>query len=146
MGGPPHPPLGRADGVDVRDPQTSAGDRSAGIRTRLIEIAGGEPSGPERDLLARLLTSFTTKTPPALDRLAQLLRAGEVTAVQHQAHGLKGSASNLGIVALAGLLAEIEYEARAGRLPDPDVALTALRHEYEQVAPVCAAVVAGLTR
>ncbi|MFG1604433.1 Hpt domain-containing protein [Actinoplanes sp. NPDC049265] len=125
----------------MTDPQ----DRAAAIRARLAEISGGEPTGPERELLARLLRSWLTKTPAAVDRLAGLLEQEDIPAIRDQAHALKGSATNLGITALAGLFAAIEQEARTGRRPDPHSTLAAVRQEYATVEPICAGIAADLS-
>ena len=50
---------------------------------------------------------------------------------------LKGSATNIGVTALAHLLDEVEAEARAGRLPSNPNSIAAIRTEYDRVAPVC---------
>lgn len=115
------------------------------IRARLAEIGGDEPTGPERQLLARLLRSWITKTPAAVDRLAELVHDADLAAVRDQAHLLKGSAANLGITTLAGLFAGIEQEARAGRRPDPDTALAAVRREYARAERVCAGIAEDLS-
>jgi CheY-like chemotaxis protein len=112
-------------------------DRDASVRGRLAEISDGEPSGPERDLLARLLASFTAQTPAGIDHLAELITAGDVTGVRNQAHALNGSAANMGVTRLAQLLAEVETNARAGRLPQSPDTMTAIRAEYDMTAPVC---------
>ena len=119
-------------------------DREGPIRVRIAQICDGEPAGPERELLARLFTSFTTKTPAGIDLLAKLMHDGETAAVQHQAHALKGSAHNLGVEALGALFARLEEEARGGRLPDPAASLATFRDEYAAVEPVCAAIAAEL--
>src|SRR4051812_18842586 len=112
-------------------------DPADSVRARLLEIAGPEPSGPERALLSRILISFTTKTPAALERLTETLFAGDVTAVQDQAHALKGSAANIGARALTDLFAELEQAARDGHLPDPRAALDMIHSTYQEVEPVC---------
>lgn len=112
-------------------------DRDAAIRARLADISDGEPTGPERQLLARLLTSFTRETPAGIDQLAERITAGDVTAVQYHAHALKGSATNIGVTGLAHLLDEVEAEARVGRLPNNPNTIAAIRTEYNRVAPVC---------
>ncbi|MFI1990899.1 response regulator [Actinoplanes sp. NPDC020271] len=111
--------------------------REAEVRARLADISDGEPSGPERTLLARLLRSFTTGTPGGLDRLAELITAGDVPGVRSQAHALNGSASNIGAGHLAGMFAAVETDARAGRLPKGPATMTAIRAEYAAVVPVC---------
>jgi CheY-like chemotaxis protein/CHASE3 domain sensor protein/HPt (histidine-containing phosphotransfer) domain-containing protein len=119
------------------DTEGSDGDRDASIRGRLADISDGEPSGPERDLLARLLISFTAQTPAGIDQLAELITAGDVTGVRNQAHALHGSAANMGVTRLAQLLAAVETNARAGRLPKSPATMTAIRTEYDMTAPVC---------
>jgi HPt (histidine-containing phosphotransfer) domain-containing protein len=103
------------------------------IRSRLDDIAGPDPGDAERALLARLLHSFTAKTPARVDRLGELLRDGDKEALRDHAHGLKGSASNIGAEALAAMFAEVEHAAREGVVPDPDETLSRIRAEQEVV-------------
>ena len=103
--------------------------REEEIRRRLDDIAGPDPSAAERALLARLVRSFTAKTPVAVDRLGELLRGADCEVVRDHAHGLKGSASNIGADTLADILAEVEYAARAGQVADPDLTLGRLAAE-----------------
>jgi HPt (histidine-containing phosphotransfer) domain-containing protein len=93
--------------------------REAEILQRFADIAGPNPGAAERALLARLIRSFLGKTPPAVDRLGDLLRTGDPAAVCDHAHSLKGSASNLGAGTLAAIFAEVEYAARDGAVADP---------------------------
>jgi histidine phosphotransfer protein HptB len=113
------------------------------IRARLDDIAGPDPSEDERALLARLIRSFTTKTAPAVDRLAEALRDGVADTVREQAHGLKGSAANVGAATLAGMFADVEHGARTG-LGDRAAALAAVRAELDLVVPLLTAVAAEL--
>jgi HPt (histidine-containing phosphotransfer) domain-containing protein len=106
------------------------------IRTRLADITGPEPSGPERALVGRLIRSFLAKTPVGVDQLAELLRGGTTGEVRDHAHGLKGSASNLGADTLAAIFAEVEHAARDGRVPDPDLTLGRVGAELAQVETV----------
>jgi histidine phosphotransfer protein HptB len=108
------------------------------IRARLEDLAGPDPLDDERELLGRLLRSFTMKTGPAVDQLAAALRDGDAGDVRERAHGLKGSASNVGAGTLAGLFAELEHRARDGALPSPG--LDAIRAELDLVVPVMTAV------
>jgi histidine phosphotransfer protein HptB len=114
--------------------------RAAAIHSRLTEISGDAPTAAERQLLARLLRSWIAKTPAAIDRLAATLEADDLTAIRDQAHALKGSATNLGITSLAALFGTLEHEAHAGRRPDPDAAMAAIRYEHAVVEPICAAI------
>ncbi|MFF0373845.1 response regulator [Actinoplanes missouriensis] len=112
-------------------------DRGADIRARMADISDGEPTGAERQLLARLLTSFNRRMPGGIDELAGHITAGDVTAVQHQAHALKGSATNIGVTGLAHLFAEVEANARVGHLPAGPDTVRAIRAEFGLTAPVC---------
>ncbi len=109
----------------------------AAIQARLDEVGG--PDLPERGraLLARLLTNYAAKTPPAIDRLADALTAGQTDDVRDQAHALKGSATNVGVTALAALFGELEDEARAGRLPASPETLDRARALLAEITPLC---------
>ncbi|WP_306215759.1 Hpt domain-containing protein [Actinoplanes sp. RD1] len=110
-------------------------DHHGGIRARLDEIGDWEEPGPGRALIVRMLRSYVTKTPPGIDRLEELARQGDIDGVRDQAHALKGSATNLGVTALAGLFARIEDDARAGKPPAWDE--DRIRATFDEVAPVC---------
>jgi HPt (histidine-containing phosphotransfer) domain-containing protein len=93
------------------------------VRERLDDIAGPEPGAAERQLLIRLIRSYTAKTPGSVERLGELLRGGDREAVRDHAHSLKGSASNIGAGVLARIFGEVEDLARDGTVPDPDLTL-----------------------
>ncbi|MFB9339163.1 response regulator [Actinoplanes octamycinicus] len=118
--------------------------REHAIRTRLDEITDGDPGPAERRLLNRILTSFISKTPDSVTELQQLLTTGDAGAVRDHAHAMKGSAANLGATTLAALLADLEHTARAGKLPEPDTTVAALRDELRQLLPVLRTIAAEL--
>jgi HPt (histidine-containing phosphotransfer) domain-containing protein len=111
-------------------------DREDEIRARFADIAGPDPGDGERALLTRLIRSFSAKTPGGVDRLGELLRGGELEAVRDHAHGLKGSASNIGADTLSAIFAEVEHAARDGVVPDPDLTLGRLAAEQAIVLTV----------
>jgi HPt (histidine-containing phosphotransfer) domain-containing protein len=111
----------------------------ADIRARLDDLTDPDPSPAERALVARVLTSFTGTTAPAVDRLAEALSRHDLPAVRERAHGLKGSAANIGATALAAHFAELEDGAHAGQLPDPAGTLAAIRAELDIVTPIVSA-------
>jgi HPt (histidine-containing phosphotransfer) domain-containing protein len=113
-----------------------ASSREDEIRARLADITGPEPDGPERALVGRLIRSFLAKTPGGVDQLAELLRGGTTGEVRDHAHGLKGSASNLGADTLAAIFAEVERDARDSIVPDPDLILGRVGAELAQVQAV----------
>lgn len=106
------------------------------IRARLADIAGDDPGPSERALLTRLIRSFVGKTPDGVDRLAELLRGGDQAALRDHAHGMKGSASNIGADTLASVFAEVEHAARAGGVPDADLTLGRVAAEQALVMGV----------
>jgi histidine phosphotransfer protein HptB len=110
--------------------------RQAEIRMRFADITGPDPGATELALLARLIRSFLGKTPPAVDRLGDLLRAGDPAEVREHAHSLKGSASNLGAGPLAALFAEVEQLAREGELADPEITCDRVTAELALVTGV----------
>jgi HPt (histidine-containing phosphotransfer) domain-containing protein len=97
--------------------------REGEIRARLADIGGETPGPAERALLARLIRSFAGKTPGKVEQLGELLRGGDPEAVRDHAHGLKGSAANIGADTLSGIFAEVEQSARDGVVPDADMTL-----------------------
>jgi histidine phosphotransfer protein HptB len=121
-----------------------ASSREGEIRARLADITGPEPGGPERALVGRLIRSFLAKTPVGVDQLAELLRGGTPGAVRDHAHGLKGSASNLGAGTLAAIFAEVEQASRNGFVPDPEVTLGRVGAEFAQVELVLEGLAAEL--
>ena len=106
------------------------------IRARLTDIAGPEPGRPERALLGRLIRNFLAKTPAGVEQLGELLRGGTPGDVREHAHGLKGSAANLGADTLAAIFAEVERDARDSIVPDPDLILGRVGAELAQVQAV----------
>ncbi|MFI5937467.1 response regulator [Actinoplanes sp. NPDC051494] len=129
-----------AEAFRAGTPATGAADPIDGIRARLIDITAIDPTDAERAMLAQLLTSFTDRTPQAVDELEAALRAGDREAVRSRAHTLKGTVGNLGAGALAALFAPLEAAAREDDdLPDPEQVLPGIRAEYERVAHACTA-------
>ncbi|WP_374065087.1 response regulator [Actinokineospora auranticolor] len=108
-------------------------ERATAIRTRLEELTGPDPSEPERALMAKLLTSFSVKSPTTLTELADSLNAGDKEQTATQAHTLKGAAANIGASTLAELFADLEDKARSATLPAAEPTLAPLRDELDLV-------------
>ena len=70
-----------------------------------------------RDIMAEdypaLLDAYLGDSEERLDMLRQALRDSDADALSKAAHSLKGSCSNMGAVALAGLCLELEKAGRA---------------------------------
>lgn len=97
--------------------------REEEIRARMADIGGDDPSPAERAMMARLIRSFVGKTPDGVQRLGELLRGGDRAALRDHAHGMKGSAANIGADTLAAIFAEVEEAARDGGVPDAEMTL-----------------------
>ncbi|GAA2980003.1 hypothetical protein GCM10010483_25180 [Actinokineospora diospyrosa] len=121
--------------LTLEAPIHEAPDHETAIRARLEEISGPNPPADELEFLAHLLTSYTSKTPAAVDSLAAAVVAGDVESIVVQAHTLKGSAANIGASTLADMFAALEHNAGGGIAE-----LDAIRAEYALVAKACTAV------
>jgi len=87
----------------------------------------------QADPLAELVDLFLVDAPERLHRIQHGWQAGDLKAVQHAAHSLKGSASNLGVLRLAKLAARLEKEAKTGSMQNPDELVGSLLAELEAV-------------
>jgi HPt (histidine-containing phosphotransfer) domain-containing protein len=77
-----------------------------------------------------MLDRFGSRAVSATVGMSDAVRAGDPAEVRQVAHGLRGSALNLGLVRLGRLCEGIELAAAAGRLP----ARTALAELEAEVA------------
>lgn len=106
----------------------------AGIVRRLVEIAGPDPE-EDRELFTQLLTTFLGRLPEEVDRLVDALDGTDAELTMLRAHGLKGSASNLGADALATICAEVE----AGGRRSPAVFPTGAQQRLREVSQATSA-------
>jgi signal transduction histidine kinase/DNA-binding response OmpR family regulator/HPt (histidine-containing phosphotransfer) domain-containing protein len=83
-------------------------------RSRLDELR--EYDTPDGAVVKAALDSFAEQAPGHLERLRSSLASGDAPAVRESAHALKGTASNVGALALAALAAEVEQAGRSGEL------------------------------
>jgi signal transduction histidine kinase/DNA-binding response OmpR family regulator len=90
------------------------------VRARLAELTGPEPTTDERALAGQLIDVFMTRAPAGVDELAEALRSADTETALARAHALKGSAANIGAISLAGLYADVETQAQAGQIADPE--------------------------
>lgn len=112
----------------------------ATVTRRLAELRGSDPN--VEPLVRRLVSSFLTRSPERLDRLAGALERGDAPAAAEEAHRLRGSAANLGAEALAARCAVVDQAARAGQLDLAADRLPEVRQAYAAVEPVLRALVA----
>ena len=96
-------------------PATEVADGVLDLR-RLEELRDLEPGDPS--LLLRFIDRFGTGARQRLDELRAAHRGGDAEGQGRVAHGLKGSASNLGASALAAVSKQVEDLGGAGQLAD----------------------------
>ena len=91
----------------------------------------GQPNQP--DPVAELIGLFVEDGDQRLNKMEVALKENDLPAIGPLAHGLKGSASNLGARPLAALAARLEDAASSGKLPAVKELLTQLKEEYKRV-------------
>jgi two-component system, sensor histidine kinase and response regulator len=99
---PPPPPA----------PPAAVLDRSALDRIRAIQ----RPDRP--DLVRRVLQIFLDRSPAQIQAIHEASAASDAHRLARAAHDLKGGSGNVGLAALADLLARIERLAKQDRLAD----------------------------
>ena len=99
------------------DRVTIARDPDDPIGHRLDELAG-DHTPPETALVRRLVSSFLTRAPEHLAALTAAHAAGDLAALEDQAHSLKGAAGNIGANTVMEVCQRLEDDARSGRLTD----------------------------
>lgn len=77
-------------------------------RLRALNVEG------EPDMVAEVLALFLEDTPPRLAAIRAAAAAANATDLQRAAHGLKGSAGNVGALAMHRLCDELEQLGRLG--------------------------------
>ena len=90
-----------------------------------------QPNQP--DPVAELIGLFVEDGDQRLNKMEVALKENDLPAIGPLAHGLKGSASNLGARPLATLAARLEDAASSGKLPAVKELLTQLKEEYKRV-------------
>jgi HPt (histidine-containing phosphotransfer) domain-containing protein len=91
----------------------------------------GQPNQP--DPVAELIGLFVEDGDQRLNKMEVALKENDLSAIAPLAHGLKGSASNLGARPLAALAARLEDAASSGKLPAVEEVFTQLKEEYKRV-------------
>lgn len=92
---------------------------------------GGDP-----ELLQEILDYFVELVPGQLDDLEAVLRAGDVSAVDLQAHAMKGGAANVGAIRVSEVARELELLAKGGGLDGAVDLFQRLRDEFEALRAV----------
>ncbi|TDR50138.1 TMAO reductase system sensor TorS [Halomonas ventosae] len=111
--------------LDIVRPAATAGEGAADQPLEPATLAAlGESLGGQG--LVALITLFRQQSAAHLAGLEQAVAEGATSRVEYLAHQLKGEASSLGAVKVAGLATRLERLAREGRLDEAALALGAL--------------------
>ena len=97
----------------------------------------------EPDVLAQVLRLFLADAPARIKKLRQAWTSGDAKGVQQAAHSLKGSAGNVGALALLAVCRELDDKARSGDLGGTEPLTTALDREFSRVEAEIARVLAS---
>jgi PAS domain S-box-containing protein len=114
-------------------PEAPVVDAEALARLRELQ----EPGEP--DFVTELIDHLLDEMPERLDRLAELVSAGDARGAERLAHSMKGSCANLGVVAMARACQAIELRASEGSLEGVAELLEGLRREFARAVPVLSA-------
>jgi HPt (histidine-containing phosphotransfer) domain-containing protein len=129
-------PAAEAGGFSV-EPSAQVEDLDPEIWGRLATLDGGHG-----ELRRELVTLFSRTARESLGRIHAAFEAGDLEALGKAAHGLKGSAANLGGARLSVACAAVEERARAGEavprsvLRSVEVALERLEGVFADVVPL----------
>jgi CheY-like chemotaxis protein len=90
---------------------------------------------PDNDppMLQQLIDLYLEEFTGFLGQLQQSVNAGDCAGVHTVAHRLKGSSMNLGIVAVAGLCAQIDGKCKQGKLDEISPLLLQLENTFRRV-------------
>jgi HPt (histidine-containing phosphotransfer) domain-containing protein len=81
-----------------------------------------------------VLTTFLNDVPPRMQRLEQAIHNQDAAAVTLEAHTIKGSAENIGAVALGAAAKQLEIKGKDQQLDTAVDLLAALRKEFDMLA------------
>jgi HPt (histidine-containing phosphotransfer) domain-containing protein len=107
--------------------------------TRVLDLEGTlDNLGGDPELLEELVGFFLEMVPQQIEDLAAVVAAGDVAAVDLQAHSIKGGAANVGAIRVSAAARELELLAKAGGLDGADAMVARIREEFaalQAVAP-----------
>lgn len=96
------------------------------------------------ELLTQLLLSFVERARGSFDLLSSAIQQEDSSQVEFLAHGLKGSALNLGANVLGQLCQTLEAQARSGCVEAAEPLQEQIRQELAAVSAVMTAVAGEL--
>lgn len=83
--------------------------------------------------LKSILESYLKITPDVLDKLREAIAQKNDHDVQHYAHTLKGSSSNIGAIEVPAVSLKLEDMGRHGKLDQAEVVYAELQDAYQRL-------------
>ena len=104
---------------------------------RVLDLGGTlENLGGDPELYQEILDFFLEMVPQQLDDLQAVTEAGDLAAVDLQAHSMKGGAANVGAVRMTAVAREMETLAKNGSLDGAGDLVAQLRTEFAALQAV----------
>ena len=82
------------------------------------------------------IKTFLNNSPKLLAAISTGLAAGDIDALIHNTHQLKGGSGSIGAMQVFRLAKQLEEDGRAGNIENADAMLAQLLRVYEQVEAV----------
>jgi HPt (histidine-containing phosphotransfer) domain-containing protein len=98
-----------------------------------VDVAQGLERHGSREFWCELAGIYLEEAPKRLESIRQALKAGDLTIVGDEAHGLKGSALEMVALPLRDACMNLERAARAGEVDRLEPLLGSMLREYERV-------------
>ncbi|MGE3276426.1 MAG: Hpt domain-containing protein [Vicinamibacterales bacterium] len=97
----------------------------------------------EPDVVIEVLQLFLDDAPARVDTITAAALAGDAVTLARAAHGLKGSAANIGAARLRATCRAIEEAGREGRLAEARTTAAALPAEFADLRQAIAGILAA---
>ena len=101
--------------------------------TALDDIRALQREG-QPDVVAKVVGMYLENSPGLIEGLGRNLAAGDLPAVQRDAHTFKSSSASIGALRLAACCKALELKSREGKIEDCEALVQQLEQEYQAVA------------
>ena len=117
------------DGVNVGDDENAGATVDLAVLSGYQDIQGaGQP-----DLIVELIDLYIKDAPRRLALMRQALATGNWLSLKREAHSLRGSSGNLGILRVGPICDELERAVSSEESPSVELLLDGLEQELERV-------------
>jgi two-component system, sensor histidine kinase and response regulator len=104
------------------------------LENSAVDVAGTlERLDGDRELFDELVQVFRSECPTVVEEIRGALARGDAAALEHAAHALKGSSSQVGALAVSAVAMDIENLARASDVPAATERFVALETELQRL-------------